>query len=315
MVVLKDFFYSHIPPAVFRNGRLIILLLSLSILLSCEKDEADADPFLQLKTGVVYTPSGSSVPLGGVIRIGVLASGGGVPLTYLRIQKIAGSDTTLQIDRGLYAENAGLDEDFVFSKDTAQTETWVITVMNAGRRETSASLTIMRGSGSAWGPVNHYQGIILGLQSNTGSPHYLDARKGLTYDYSNVAGHEAEIDIAGYFYITSGKPSPTLTCPAYPSAPGYYPQIASWTSKRMTLYDYYTSDNDLVSAAAFDAAANDSLLVNVYNPQLVSGNCKFCYTGKVIPFKTQDNKYGLIKVVHADENESGTMEIEIKVQQ
>ncbi|HRY33928.1 MAG TPA: hypothetical protein P5531_13255 [Bacteroidales bacterium] len=314
MAVHKDIFCTLIPPAFFRHGRLIILLFSIMILFSCEKDETDADPFLQLKTGVAYTPPGGSVPLGGVIRIGVLASGGGVPLTYLRIQKISGGDTSLQIDRGLYAENAGLDEDFVFSKDTAQTETWLITVMNAGRKETSAGLVIHRGSGSAWGPVNHYQGIVLGLQSNTVSPHYLDARKGLAYTNTTVAGHEAEIDIVGYFYFTSGKPSPTLTCPAYPAAGGYYPQIASWTSKRMTLYDYYSTDNDLVSAAAFDAAVSDSLLVNAYNPRLVSGNCKFCYTGKVIPFKTQDNKYGLIKVVHAGENESGTIEIEIKVQ-
>jgi hypothetical protein len=47
----------------------------------------------------------------------------------------------------------------------------------------------------------------------------------------------------------------------------------------------------------------------------VSGNCKYCYTGKIIPFKTQEGKYGLIKVLHADEVSTGYMELEIKVQE
>jgi hypothetical protein len=52
-----------------------------------------------------------------------------------------------------------------------------------------------------------------------------------------------------------------------------------------------------------------------YNPQNVSGNCKFCYTGKIVPFKTDQGKYGMIKVIRADETENGTVEMEIKIQQ
>ena len=35
---------------------------------------------------------------------------------------------------------------------------------------------------------------------------------------------------------------------------------------------------------------------------------------KVIPFKTHEGKYGLIKVIHSDEKEDGVIEIAIKVQ-
>ena len=85
--------------------------------------------------------------------------------------------------------------------------------------------------------------------------------------------------------------------------------------KNSTLYDYKTSDNDLVSEAQFDAAMNDSLLVAGYKPQNVSGLCKFCYTGKVIPFKTTGGKYGMVKVIRADETEGGSMEIAVKIQE
>ena len=84
--------------------------------------------------------------------------------------------------------------------------------------------------------------------------------------------------------------------------------------KNSTSYDYKTSDNDLVSIAQFDAAENDSLLVAGYKPQNVSGLCKFCYTNKVIPFKTASGKYGMVKVIRADELDQGSMEIAVKVQ-
>ena len=90
--------------------------------------------------------------------------------------------------------------------------------------------------------------------------------------------------------------------------------MSTWKVKKTTLYDYRSSDNNLVTSAQFDDAKNDSLLVTAYKPEKVSGNCKFGYTGKVIPFKTNEGKYGLIKVIHADEKEDGVIEIAIKVQ-
>ena len=84
--------------------------------------------------------------------------------------------------------------------------------------------------------------------------------------------------------------------------------------KNSTLYDYKTSDSDLISAEQFDSAENDSLLVAGYKPQNVSGLCKFCYTGKVIPFKTAAGKFGMVKVIRADEQEGGSMEIAVKIQ-
>ena len=90
--------------------------------------------------------------------------------------------------------------------------------------------------------------------------------------------------------------------------------FADWTVRNSTTYDYKTSDNDLVSVEQFDSAENDSLLVAGYKPQNVSGLCKYCYTGKVIPFKTAGGKYGLIKVIKADEQEGGSMQIAVKIQ-
>jgi hypothetical protein len=145
--------------------------------------------------------------------------------------------------------------------------------------------------------------------------HFLDLKTGMAYNEANVSGHEQDIDLAAFWYITSGNSSPTLTCPGYTSAITYYPMFENWPVRNSTLYDYKTSDNDLVTPEQFDAAGNDSLLVAGYLPQNVSGLCKYAYTGKIIPFKTAGGKYGMVKVIRADEQEGGSMEIEIKIQQ
>lgn len=290
-------------------------LLLMVFLVSCSKEESVHKASLILKTGLAYTPDMAGIPIGGTIRIGVLASGAGVPLTYIRIDRISGRDTVTQVDRGIFAGNEGFDADFTFAKDTAGVEIWRIMVMNADRDTAVSILRVFRGQGSAWGPVSFFPSVLLSFQNNHDYGHFLDAGNGLVYDEVSVAGNENRIDILAYYYITSGLSSPTLTCPGYTSAVGYYPGLAGWSVKNNTLYDYISADNNLVDAVDFDAAVNDSLLVTAYHPDKVSGNCKYCYTGKVIPFKTQEGKYGLIKVLKADESDTGTFEIAIKIQQ
>jgi hypothetical protein len=290
------------------------ILFFVVFLSSCKKEESEKSATLILKTGVAYTANGAYVPQGGQIRIGILASGAGVPLTYLKILRITAYDTVTQLDKGIYIGSEGLDADFTFSKDTTTYEIWRILVMNADRDTAVKSFTVFKGEGTDYGAINYFPSINLSFQNSTAYNRFLDVDNGLSYSENTVTGHESDIDLLCYYYVTSGLSSPSLTCPGYTAAVGYYPMLNTWTTRNSTLYDYITSDNDLISMAQFDAASNDSLLVTAYKPDKVSGNCKYCYTGKIVPFKTQSGKYGLIKVIHADETETGSIEVSIKVQ-
>jgi len=304
------------PHTLFKGVWLFVILFMVtsSVFISCTKDESLSQASLILKTGTLYTPNGAYIPVGGTIRIGVLASGAGVPLTYIRIDRITGTDTVTQVDRGIYAGTEGFDADYSFAKSDSDAELWRVMVMNSDRDTSVKTITVFKGTGTAYGPVNFFENIQLSFQNNHSYGHFLDVNTGNVFDEATVTGHEGEIDILAYYYITSGLSSPTFTCPGYTAAVGFYPQLASWTIKNNTLYDYQTSDNNLITTSQFDAAENDSLLVTAYKPEKVSGNCKYGYTEKVIPFKTQQGKYGLIKVIHADEKEDGVMVISVKVQ-
>lgn len=70
----------------------------------------------------------------------------------------------------------------------------------------------------------------------------------------------------------------------------------------------------MISPAQFDSVATDSLLMVAYNAATSNQKCKYVTQNKVVPFKTINNKFGLLKVVTADSEDSGFMEVEIKIQ-
>ncbi|NVO10547.1 MAG: hypothetical protein HXX16_11340 [Bacteroidales bacterium] len=301
------------------NYKNLIFILALLLLYStgCKKDdEPTSKPIITLKSGGDYTQNGQSIAVGGKLKFGIMATNPRAIITDLKIQRIADGKLITEKDQGVYLKDS-LNVDFNSTKSSATQEIWRFFVMNSNRDSSTTTLTINLGSGVDYGAIYHYPSLKIGMQSNTDLPNYLDLHTGLLYSKTNVSGHEGDIDLVGFVYTTSGVLSPTLCCPGYTgssSVTGRYPEIASWSVTRLTSYDYHASDNNLVSASDFEHAQNDSLLVTSFKPESVSGLDKFCTTGKIVPFKTEDGKYGLVRVLHADLTETGYMELEVKIQ-
>lgn len=300
-----------------KNSIFLSIVLAIAILSSCSKEKiAGTPPVLILKNGP-YTPDGEYVPVGGKLRFGITATDGGGIITNLRIKRIVNGKAITELDKGLYITQGGLDYEFYAVKSSAETEVWEFFVMNSNRDSAVTRLTVYLGEGSAYGEINHFPSILLGMQDNKSLPNYLNLETGQSFLENEIAGHENVTDLVGFVYTTSGVLSPTLCCPGYTgssSVTGFYPQILSWPTRKLTLYDYYSSDNNLVDPAEFLNASNDSLLVESFKPGNVSGLCKYCFKDKIIPFKTENGKYGLVRVLHADLTTNGIFELEIKIQ-
>ena len=294
---------------------LFLAFLLLTLTFCSEEETTDQYPFILLDTGDEFTGEGDRVPVGGQLKFGISAVGGGSAITNLRVKRITEDGAVVELDKGIYIPSGGLDTILLYTKGSAEEETWNFFIMNENRDTSAVFIDIFLGDGSAYGPILYFPSITLGYPTNSGYPYFLDLDSGHVFSQTDVTGSEQEVDLAAFFYFTSGKSSPTLTCPAYPSAQTYYPEFAAWPARNSTLYDYKTTDNNLVSPEQFDEARNDSLLVAGYKPQNTSGLCKFCFTGKVIPFKTAGGKYGMVKVIRADEQAGGSMEIAVKIQQ
>lgn len=293
----------------------LFLLIFVFILHSCSEEEfSETSPFIILKSGNEFSQSGDNIPVGGQIKVGISAVGDGVAITNLIIKRITPNETITELDKGMFIKSGGLDTTVTFVKGASEIEIWNFFIMNAHRDTASITATFYLGEGSAYGEIDYFPSIEIGYQNNETLPNYLDLNTGETYNKTSIIGNESLIDLVSYYYLSSGTSSPTLSCPSYPSAREFYPEMNNWGVQNSVLYDYYTTDNDLISPEAFDKAQNDSLLVNAFKPSSVSGTCKFCYTDKIIPFKTGQGKYGMIKVLHADEINTGSIEIAVKIQ-
>jgi|WetSurMetagenome_2_1015567.scaffolds.fasta_scaffold05443_3 hypothetical protein len=277
----------------------------------CESEDTETHPFIIMKTGTGLIIDGAYVSPGGSMKFGISATGGGGAITDLVVTRISDGVPLTELDRGMFIRTGGLDTTLTFIRGYGTNEMWKFFIMNSARDTASVSINVYKGSGSAYGEINFYPSITLGYQGNAVYSQFLDIHTGVAYSSAAVAGNESMIDLVMLWHVNG---YPTLSCPGYNATQQYYPLLASWSVRNITTYDYYTSDNNLITMAQFDAAENDSLLTTGYRPALVSGFSKYAYTGKVVPFKTADGKYGLIKVIEAGENNDGTAEIAIKIQ-
>ncbi|MDX9696860.1 MAG: hypothetical protein RBT49_13805 [Bacteroidales bacterium] len=298
-----------------RTKKVIFLFVLSILLIRCTEDNGvTSTPFILLKTGDQYTINEAYVPVGGQLKFGISAAGDGFEITNLTVKRKTDAGSVTELDKGMFIKKGGLDTLLTYYKGYADKETWIFSIMNSNRDTASVSIIVNKGSGSAYGDIDFFPSITIGYQNNSTLPNYVDANSGQAYTNSTVAGNESLIDLVSYYYLSSGASSPTISCPSYNTAKSYYPVMNDWTVQNSTVYDYFTTDNNLISATEFDTAQNDSLLINGYKPESVSGTCKFCFAGKVIPFKTSQGKYGLLKVLHADEFDTGYIEIAIKIQ-
>lgn len=299
--------------------RLLIVCLAVTLLTSCKKDEeTDFPPIIALKNTDSFTLDNQEIPVGGKIKFGIVATTGSAPITNLRITRIVNGQRIKEVDHGLFIKERSLDTVHSFVKSSATEEVWEVFVMNANRDSAIVTRTVLLGEGAAYGTIKHYPSLKIGMQSNLQFPNFVDLHSGTLYSGGNFSGHEAEIDIVAFVYQTSGVMSPTLCCPGYTgtsSAALHYPEISNWSVRNSVSYDYYSSDNNLIDPVKFENAQNDSLLVASFKPGNISGLCKYCFTGKIIPFKTADGKYGLVRVKYADTVTDGYMELDIKIQQ
>lgn len=290
--------------------RLFSLTCILIVVFSgCKKEDSNTQPTISIRSGGDFISDGSYL-INHTAKIGIIADGGGENITNLVIKISKNGTTTILTDGGYNLPTLDLTKVLQISKGDSLT--WTITVMNKDRNTASISF-FTRDTTLSYGEIWSYSGIRLGMQNSTlGS--YFDPFTGTVYNSTNVAGHEADVHILGYYYISSGIPSFTFSSAGDEDAPTYLPAMSGWSVKNYTDWDYVT----LVSTTSFDAATNDSLLVASFHSGagISSRKYKWANAGMVIPFKTTNSKAGLIKVnaITSADADAGYINFDIKIQ-
>jgi len=276
----------------------------LILTIACSKEPAGSSfPAIQFETenGVAFNDT--MLPPGGKVYVHLKAGGGGSNLTWLGIRMDNGSYSYV-LDTGF--NTPSLDYRYCIYKGNGGTETWTFAVMNRDRNKDSVSLRIARQNVLNWGPVNSYNNVVLYAQQESGGGGFLSLGNGNIFTYNQAQMSQSVCDLVYYY----GDYNATFASPGESDAPTYYPGLLQWTVRNETRYDTTS-----VSASAFYAALNDSLLLAHYNPVNGKRKAKFLTPGTVISFRTQNGKTGLALIKSVNPGAAGSIECEIKVQQ
>lgn len=291
-----------------------LILIFTSILISCKKEDEALPPAIQLLAGTQYTQNQTIHPIGGRLYFGVAATGTSANITNFVVKKMTPSGaTTVVLDSGMNSTGFSVNETFYQSiEDTAQ---WIFQVMDKNRQFATTSLTLYKDPNSTWGGIYEYPEITMGYQDNPEIGHFLDPLSGIVYTTDSAGLFPDAIDIAVYYFVDDNLPSPTFSSPGEDGGGilAYYPEIANWSAKRYTKYDI-SVDGNPIPVEAFNACHNDSLLILSYDDVWGKRKFKWSDPGDVIPFLTAGGKKGLIHVISADADATGSITFALKIQ-
>ena len=308
-----------------KNSISTICLLSLLILIalqSCKKDKPLQPPAINFKAGSIYTQNGATVMVGHKLHFGLQARGTSESnITNLTIKKVLDNGTVITVmDTALFSEYIDIDKSFY--QNTEPKATWTFSVMDRNRMTASITLVVNKDPNSVYGGIYYFPSITLGMQNNNTFGHFLNPSTGIVYKDDSATTNQNKIDMLCYFIPDDAPPSPAFSSAGEmdnysTEAQTFYHTITNWTIRNYTLFDisFDNGSNTPLTAANFNTAQNDSLLIVSYHPIWGKKKFRFATTGKIIPFLTANGKLGLIKIINAENTDSGIIEIALKIQQ
>ncbi len=290
-----------------RNIFMFFMLVCSLQFTSCSKEESTNNniPALQLKTNGIYTSADTAIAEGSQITIGLKAfANQGENLCNLLV---ISNDSVRLLDYGFNA--SVIDKDVLINKNSDSIQKLDFIIRNTKGLSTSLQIVLTK-NGSAYKPIIYYPEITLGGQSNLIVGSFYSLGNGLVYNQNDAFQNQSLINLL-YFYHT--LEFNTLASPGA-NVIGIYlganaPEF--WTLKNTT---YFSRNTINIPTSSFDNASNDSLIIA--NTFINGGRkAKGLTSGQIWAFQTENNKFGLIKILEVNGQESGTVKIAVKMQQ
>ena len=295
----------------------ITFLLAMIVIASCNKDEEKSPPAISFKMGSKYTFDGEVVMVGSPLVFGIQATAKDANITNFTIKKIL-PDGSISVVMDTALNAPSIDVDKIFYQSIEEQVNWIFTVMDKNRLSASISLTVYKDPNSEFGNIYYYPSITMGYQYNTEYGHFLNPFTGKVYFEDSATILQDQMHFLVYYIVDQDLPSPVFSSPGEmdnfsEEALLFYPYINNWQTRKFTHWDISVDDVP-ISTEAFDQAENDSLLIVSYQEVWGKKKFKWATNGRVIPFKTANGKFGMVKVINAEHAESGKIEFAIKIQ-
>ncbi len=285
----------------------LLFLAMLTIVVGCG-DENAVGPSLSLYGGTNIDSDGTVVP-GAVLSFGWHAQSGDAKLESMTISRDGVALVGWNEKEIPNSENENYtDTALVEAPLNEGAYNYALMVTDKDGLTASQSVVITVDASLAGGPIDTYTAVLMGAQSNLDVGSFLDAQTGTVYLIGPATSNQSSIDIVYYY---GSQNLATLTAPddaTVGGGAGNLALCASWTTKNGTRFGTAS-----VTAAEFENISNDIQILaqtgisNSKKTQLAVGN--------VLSFLTVNGKKGLIKVSAITTGDTGSITIDVKIQE
>ena len=285
----------------------ISLLLIFIFMVGCtEKDEGGEGPVIQLITGDNLISSDTIIAPGELMQFEVSATMGNYNITNFVIL-VNGDSSQVYYDTGMNVVSFTWTGSFAKSFD--DDEVWEFIARDRYSRSDMVSILIQNDSSVGPGPIFTYTDMRLGAQSNQNVGGCFSLSNQFEYFIDEAYNHQEFIDMIYYF----GKDNQTIASPGANIEDGVFPEEynpKNWNYRNTTRY---IKTN--MSPEEFNLIQNDSILLVSYTEGDGKRKAKELIADDVYSFKTQDAKYGMFLVSEVLGTDSGSIKIDIKIQE
>lgn len=283
------------------------LALAVFAFTNCTKDEDDPIvlPTLNLKAETGYISQNTNAAYGDTLLFGVIAKSNGKDnLVKFRVE----ANDQLMLDSTI--NTAEFTFDFYTLKGISQTEEWTMTVTDIAGNSFNKTVTIT----ADFGEINSFTTVLMGAQDNVDVQSFLSLSDNLATLYFQAQAFQNQEDIDMFCFFENNEESQNMMSLAAPGTgiTGIFSGQTSpenYTTKNTT---YFCKTS--LTAVEFDAIQDDAVVLDSYDPDNKFRKAKLLTAGDVYAFKLQSGLFGLFKVIAVNGEETGTLELAIKVQ-
>jgi len=298
-------------------SKLLALLLLLGFAMtSCSKDDddptpTDVKPAINFMGNAGYVIGNTTLAEGTLFHFGITATPNttsGKKLTKVTItRKFENEAQQTFFTKDLNDLSSYTLDTLAYAHAGVGVDTWVITITDKAGETNNKSFNIT--TTAAAGDINTYTAVLMGGQANTTVGSYYATTTNTVMLQATAVVNQAAIDFVYYYGNVNMA---TLAAPddvTVGGGSGNLTLCENWTVKNATRF---ATTNIL--PADFDAITDDAAIVaaaasaNLSKANLLDQN-------DVIAFKTAAGKLGLIKVSQIVTGDTGTITIDVKVQQ
>jgi hypothetical protein len=298
-------------PKIFSMKKLFaiinILIVSTSLFLSgCTKEEDPIIlPTITFKQDAGYISANTTANYADSLNFGVIATSNGTN-NLVKFQVYANG--TQLVDSTI--NTASFTFDFSTAKSVLDKDVWKFVTTDIAGNTKSDSITIT----GSFGEIASVNSIKFGAQNNATEKSFLSLTGGVStmYFQADAFNHQADINMFCFYENTASHVNMmTLAAPGSnitgiftgATAPDFY------TTKNVTFFVKTT-----LTAAQFDGVKNDAVILQAYGSAKAYKKANLLAVGDVFAFKLHTGKYGLYKVTAVEGTETGTLQIDVKIQ-